>query len=140
MSRRQRQERKMKEKKVKVQRPLSLLRMCCHIIPTTSRENAIADNAPLRPIAFPPSLSPNFFRVLERQYPLQTWGFVVFRTTAYDDPERWNAFRWRWNEIMMAQLKGYEKVPGMAAAKLALRFQWVEDPTLEGASIGELAA
>lgn len=40
---------------------------------------------------------------------------------------------------MLAQLEGYEEVPGMAAAKQALHFQWVEDPALEGASLEELA-
>lgn len=107
---------------------------------TKSREESMTDNAPFHHAAVPPLLPPNFLRVLDRRYPSQPWGFVVFQTTAYDDSERWNAFRQRWNEIVMAQLENYEKVPGMAAAKLNLRFQWVEDPTLAGASMGELAA
>lgn len=42
--------------------------------------------------------------------------------------------------MMMAQLEGFEEVSGMTSAKLNWNVKWVEDATLEGASIGELAA
>ena len=40
----------------------------------------------------------------------------------------------------MAQLEGYEEVSGITSAKQNWNVEWVEDPTLEGVSMGELAA
>ncbi|KAI9778828.1 MAG: hypothetical protein M1816_003892 [Peltula sp. TS41687] len=34
------------------------------------------------------SWPPNYLKTLEQHYPDQAWGFVVFRTSSYDDDER----------------------------------------------------
>ncbi len=40
---------------------------------------------------------------------------------------------------MIPQIDEYKKIPGVAEAKQNLQFQWVENPTLENATMSEIA-
>ncbi|GFF57984.1 hypothetical protein IFM62136_03631 [Aspergillus lentulus] len=70
------------------------------------------------------------------------WGFVVFRATAYgtEDNAKWSEFRRRWDQIIEeehADQRGFH--PKSDRAIELLRFRWVEDPSLEGASAVEVS-
>jgi hypothetical protein len=70
------------------------------------------------------------------------WGFVVFRTTGYgpEGDARWAEFRRRWDQIIEgghADQRGFH--PKSDRAIELLRFRWVEDLSLEGASPVEVS-
>ncbi|KAJ5808820.1 hypothetical protein N7474_010089 [Penicillium riverlandense] len=82
-------------------------------------------------------------RVFRFNLPWEEWGFVIFRATAYgpEHEDQWQRFRLRWNEIMddlLAPLRGSD--PRVDKAIDLIRFQWVEDPALDGAEPAEIAA
>jgi hypothetical protein len=68
------------------------------------------------------------------------WGFVIFRATAYG-PEadaQWAEFRRRWDQIIEeGHQRGFH--PKSDRAIELLRFRWVEDPLLAGASPMEVS-
>jgi len=72
----------------------------------------------------------------------QEWGFHVFRTPPYgpEHDARWAEFRRRWDEIIEEQLAPHRgSLPQVDRAIELLKFQWVEDPALEGASAADVA-
>ncbi|OQD87751.1 hypothetical protein PENANT_c005G10521 [Penicillium antarcticum] len=87
-----------------------------------------------------------FINILDKVFrfnlPWKEWGFVIFRTTAYgpEHEDEWQRCRLRWDEIMddlLAPLRGND--PRVDKAIDLIRFQWVEDPALDGASPAEIA-
>lgn len=72
-----------------------------------------------------------------REWP--QWGFVVFRTTSYEDQGSWQAMRQRWDQMIDDEFQDDLDVPGVREAKHKLRFCWVEDPKLQGASPARIA-
>lgn len=78
--------------------------------------------------------TPNFQLVIDRQYAHSDWGFVVYRTTAYNDESKWIEFRRRWDTLIEQQLERDIDRPGVREAKQRLRFHWVEDKSLDGAT------
>jgi beta-glucosidase-like glycosyl hydrolase len=65
------------------------------------------------------------------------WGFVVFHATAYgtEHDAQWAEFHWRWDQIIEEEhtdQRGFH--PKSDREIELLRFLWVEDPLLEGAS------
>ncbi|MCJ1435512.1 hypothetical protein MMC27_004886 [Xylographa pallens] len=91
----------------------------------------------------PSSISAPFLATLNRLYPgpdaVGDWGFVVYRLV-YEDDEAWARFRARWNAIAASRLEMYAAVPGLARARQQVRFHWVEERELEGASLADVAA
>ncbi|RHZ70742.1 hypothetical protein CDV55_108157 [Aspergillus turcosus] len=70
------------------------------------------------------------------------WGFVIFRATAYgpEGDAQWAEFRRRWDQIIEeghADQRGFH--PKSDRAIELLRFRWVEDPSLAGASPVEVS-
>ncbi|KAF7169292.1 hypothetical protein CNMCM5623_002088 [Aspergillus felis] len=70
------------------------------------------------------------------------WGFVVFRATAYgpEHEAKWAEFRRCWDQIIEeehADRRGFH--PKSDRAIELLRFRWVEDPSLDGASPVEVS-
>jgi hypothetical protein len=70
------------------------------------------------------------------------WGFVIFRATAYgpEGDAQWAEFRRRWDQIIEeghAHRRGFR--PKSDRAIELLQFQWVEDPSLAGASPVEVS-
>ncbi|KAF8243202.1 hypothetical protein K440DRAFT_664258 [Wilcoxina mikolae CBS 423.85] len=63
---------------------------------------------------------------------LDIWGFVMVRTV-YDDDAQWREFRRRWDEATQDQMVA-EKGVGIDEVRDRLRFLWVEDPMLHGAT------
>lgn len=83
---------------------------------------------------------PNFVNVVERFYPGQVWGFVVFRTTCYEDEGRWATFRKKWDGMVDRQLERHSGRDGVAEVRAGLKFEWVEDEEgLEGVGIETVA-
>lgn len=64
----------------------------------------------------------------------QHWGFVVFRTCCYDDEQRWNQFRAKWDAVIAAMFDRESSVEGIADVNRRFTIHWVEDPQLEGAT------
>jgi hypothetical protein len=65
------------------------------------------------------------------------WGFVIFRATAYgpEGDAQWAEFRRRWDQIIEeGHAHRREFHPKSDRAIELLQFQWVEDPSLAGAS------
>ncbi|KAI2792037.1 hypothetical protein POX_b02070 [Penicillium oxalicum] len=70
------------------------------------------------------------------------WGFVVFRTTPYGGTHdlEWNELQKRWNEVFEEQLSSHRgSLDKVDRAIQLLKFQWVEDPALDGVDADQVA-
>ncbi|KZF20248.1 hypothetical protein L228DRAFT_262923 [Xylona heveae TC161] len=103
-------------------------------VPMTDEEKRLAQE-----------LTAPYINVLDKLFqgnPWEEWGFVVFQCTGYakEQQQRWTAFRQRWDEIINEETSRHRGTsPRVDEAVRLIRFQWVSDPSLDGASMGQVA-
>ncbi|KAI5360842.1 hypothetical protein Slin15195_G087580 [Septoria linicola] len=68
------------------------------------------------------------------------WGWVAYRTCAFDDEVKWNVLRKRFDAFIAKQFEPHIYVPEIKAAADRFKIHWVEKPELENASVNQVAA
>ncbi|MCJ1384575.1 hypothetical protein MMC17_007692 [Xylographa soralifera] len=94
--------------------------------------------------SLPPPIRAPFLATLSRQYSgtgaSGDWGFAVYRLVYGTDEALGIRFRARWDAIAASRLEPYTAVPNVARGRQQVRFRWVEERELEGASRADVAA
>lgn len=84
-------------------------------------------------------IKPDFITTVEKQYSNRPWGFIIYRMTAYGDDDGWKSFRSRFDASIAMQFDKVAGRPGVSEARPRFQLRWMEDPTLEGVAIQDVA-
>ncbi|KAG9838270.1 hypothetical protein KCU98_g10261, partial [Aureobasidium melanogenum] len=83
--------------------------------------------------------APLYMKALQQYYPGDTpWGFVVLKTCCYDDDERWNQFRSKWDAVIASSFNRESLVDGISDVNRRFTIKWIEDLQLDGASLQQV--
>ncbi|KAH0427785.1 hypothetical protein CcaCcLH18_09491 [Colletotrichum camelliae] len=96
----------------------------------------------------PEYFPPNWLKHWSRRHESQTWGVVAFRTTSYDDPERWEAFVEEVGRIVDLPFQRAveeanvpeESMKSIQEARSKFEIRWIEDAALANESVEDLRA
>lgn len=99
-------------------------------------EQALIDSG-----APPPDFrEPDFIKTWRKRHEGQPFGFVAFKTTLYDDDEKWETFKKNVDDILnvpfdnIVQRHRQHEHEAVASARSCFNLLWVEDETLAGAT------
>jgi hypothetical protein len=87
-----------------------------------------------------PAMDPNWLLHLQKRRRGQEWGFVIFRSACYDDGERWEDFKAKFQQIIGISFERDAEIDGVADAKANFRLRWIEDEGLTDADAEKLRA
>ncbi|KAI1373093.1 hypothetical protein F4677DRAFT_448687 [Hypoxylon crocopeplum] len=110
-----------------------------YMLETARRHEAAVARKALMALVAADEETPDFVRLVTRDFSDGPWGFAIVRGTAYEDDDVWKDFRRAFTDRLELAFTEQLEAAGVKEAKDNFTIQWIEDPSLQDADVETVA-